>query len=121
MMPRPQLQRNHCLLTAGAVQGTQHGNRTHRTGVGRGRAQYPVVALPRDGDRRPVHIKLLQLKRQQSALSGRHQLVQLALEALEVLLPRCALGESTQFPPQVAENLVQMVAVPGSAIDAGMR
>ena len=59
--------------------------------------------------------------RQQSALGGRHDLVQLTLEALEVLLRRGALGESAQFRPQVAENLVQMVAVPGSAIGAGMR
>ena len=51
-----------------------------------------MVALPRDGHRRSVHIKLLQLMRQQSALGDREQLVQLALEALKVLLRRCALG-----------------------------
>ena len=75
---RPQLQRNHCRLAAGAVQGAQHGNPTHCTGVGRRRAQHPVVALPRDGHRRagphqaaPAHAPAERARRPRTARATR--------------------------------------------------
>ena len=89
---RSQLQRNHCLLAAGAVQGAQHGNWDPLRWCRSPSRAAPGGGAARDGDRRPVHIKLLQLKRQHCTLSGREQLVQLALKALKVLLRRCALG-----------------------------